>query len=143
MCNVIAGILFIVSALGALGAESIKVSDPWVRAVPHVSSVTAVYMVIENTGDADDKLTGARTDASKYSDIHTTIIDKDNVATMVKVDSLLLQSGEVLKLNPGGSHIMLRGLNRPLKAGEKIEIYLLFEKSGAIRVEAEVREDSL
>lgn len=143
MSNVIAGILFIVSALGAFGAESIKVSDAWVRAVPPVSSVTAVYMVIENTGDADDKLISVGTSASKYSDIHTTTIDEDNVASMLKVDSLPIPSGEILELKPGGSHIMLRGLNRPVKAGDKIEIDLLFENSGPIRVEAEVREDSL
>lgn len=139
MSNVITGILFIVSALGALGAESIKVSDPWVRAVPPVSSVTAVYMIIQNTGDADDKLTGVRTDASKYSDIHTTSIDEYNVASMLKVDSLPLPSGEILELKPGGSHIMLRELYSPVKLGDKVEIDLLFEKSGTIRIEAEVR----
>lgn len=143
MRNVIVGILFVVSALEALGAESIKVSDPWVRAVPHVSSVTAVYMVIENTGDKDDKLTGVNTAASKYSEIHTTSIDKHNVASMLKVDSLPVPSGGILELKPGGSHIMLRELHSPVKAGEKIEIDLLFEKSGTIRIEAEVREDSL
>ena len=139
MSNVVAGILFIISALGALGAESIKVSDPWVRAVPPVSSVTAVYMVIENTGDADDKLTGVKTAASKYSDIHTTSIDQYNVASMLKVEYLPLPSGEIVELKPGGSHIMLSELYSPVKAGEKVEIDLVFEKSGTIRVEAEVR----
>jgi len=139
MCKVIAGILFIISALGASGVESIKVSDPWVRAVPPVSSVTAVYMVIENTGDEDDKLTGVKTAASKYSDIHTTTIDEHNVASMLKVEYLPLPSGEIMELKPGGSHIMLRDLYDSVKAGEKVEIDLVFEKSGTIRIEAEVR----
>jgi len=94
MCNAVAGLLFIVLALGALGAEPIKVVNPWVRAVPPVSSVTAVYMVIENTGDIDDKLIGVRTTTSKYSDIHTTTIDQHNVASMVKVNYLPLPSGK-------------------------------------------------
>lgn len=143
MSNLIAGILFIVSALGTFGAESIKVSAPWVRAVPPVSSVTAVYMVIENTGDADDKLTGVRTSASKFSEIHTTSIDEDNVASMIKVEFLTLPSGKIVELKPGGSHIMLRELTSPLKSGEVVEIDLLFEKSGTIRIEAEVKEDSI
>ena len=58
---------------------------------------------------------------------------------MIKVDSLSLLSGDTLELQPGGAHIMLRELHRPLKAGEKVEIDLLFEKSGTVRVEAEVR----
>ena len=139
MCNVVAGLLFLVLALGALGAEPIKVADPWVRAVPPVSSVTAVYMVIENTGDTNDKLIGVRTAASKYSDIHTTTIDQHNVASMLKVEYLPLPSGKIVELIPGGAHIMLRELYRPVKIGEKIEIDLIFEKSGTIRVQAEVR----
>jgi copper(I)-binding protein len=144
MCsNIVAGILFVVSALGAFGAESIIISDPWVRAVPSVSSVTAVYMVIENRGDEDDKLIGVDTSASEYSEIHSTIIDENNVASMLKVHSQPIPSGESLELKPGGSHIMLRELNNPLKVGEQVEIDLLFEKSGTITIQAEVREDSL
>ena len=142
MTYVITGILFIVSALGALGAESIKVYTPWVRAVPSVSSVTAVYMVIENTGDVDDKLTDVKTTASKYSDIHTTRIDQYNVASMLKVEYLPLPSGEIVELKPGGYHIMLRELYSPVKVGEKVIIDLVFDKSGTISIEAEVREDS-
>jgi copper(I)-binding protein len=114
---VTAALLLILSASTVLGADSIVINDPWVREVPPVSSVSAVYMVIDNTGDEDDKLTG----------------------TMIKVDYLTLPSGEQTELKPGGSHIMLRELKSPLKAGDKVLVELIFEKSGTKIIEAEVR----
>ncbi|MCK4899380.1 MAG: copper chaperone PCu(A)C, partial [Anaerolineales bacterium] len=44
-----------------------------------------------------------------------------------------------VELKPGGLHIMLIGLSRDLKAGDQVSLSLGFEKSGEIKVEAEVR----
>jgi copper(I)-binding protein len=136
---VTAALLLILSASTVLGADSIVINDPWVREVPPVSSVSAVYMVIDNTGDEDDKLTGVRSKASRHAELHTTKIDDNNIATMIKVDYLTLPSGEQTELKPGGSHIMLRELKSPLKAGDKVLVELIFEKSGTKIIEAEVR----
>ena len=136
---VTAAFLLIIFATTLHGADSIVIKNPWVREVPPVSSVTAVYMLIENKGDEDDKLTGVSSSASRYSDIHTTRIDENNIATMEIVDYLVIHSGETVELKPGGSHIMLRDLKRPLKAGDKVLVELTFEKSGKRIIEAEVK----
>lgn len=141
MRKFVAIVSFIIFPLSALGGELIKISDPWVREVPPVSTVTALYMVIENTGDKDDKLIGVKSEASKSAEIHTTSIDDNYVATMEKVDALFIPAGKRLELKPGGSHIMLRELKKPLKTGDKVEIDLIFEKSGVVRVVADVRGD--
>lgn len=134
-----AALLLILSASTVLGTDSIVIHDPWVREVPPVSSVTAVYMMIENTGDEDDKLTGVSSNASRYSEIHTTRVDENNIATMEMVDYLTIPSGDTTELIPGGSHIMLRELKSPLKAGDKVLVELSFEKSGTKTIQAEVR----
>jgi hypothetical protein len=42
-------------------------------------------------------------------------------------------------LAPGGLHVMLIGLTRPLAAGERVPLTLRFERAGAVTVEAEVQ----
>jgi periplasmic copper chaperone A len=141
MRKLLAIVLFIILYFPALGGGLIKITDSWVREVPPVSSVTAVYMVIENAGDTDDKLVDVKSEASKSAEVHSTKVDENYVATMEKIDALPIASGERLELKPGGSHIMLRGLKKPLKVGDKVDLDLIFEKSGVIRVEADVKND--
>ena len=43
------------------------------------------------------------------------------------------------ELKPGGSHLMLVDLKRPLKEGDKVPVVLRFEKSGEVKVDFEVR----
>lgn len=45
-----------------------------------------------------------------------------------------------VELKPGGYHVMLIGVKRDLKVGDKFSLELQFEKSGAITVEAEVKQ---
>ena len=63
----------------------------------------------------------------------------DNM-TMREVDSIELPAGKMVELKPGGYHIMLIDLVKPLKVGDKIKITLEFEKAGTKTVTAEVKE---
>ena len=50
--------------------------------------------------------------------------------TMRPVESIELPAGKTVKLEPGGYHIMLLDLVKPLEVGEKIELTLTFDKAG-------------
>jgi copper(I)-binding protein len=41
-------------------------------------------------------------------------------------------------LRPGGDHIMLAGLTRPLTAGQKIPATLVFRRAGRVKIEISV-----
>ena len=41
-------------------------------------------------------------------------------------------------MKPGGYHIMLMGLDAPLKEGDEIELTLTFEKAGDVKVKVPV-----
>ena len=129
----------IIIPVASFGSPRIEIKEPWVREVPPVSTVTAVYMVIENKGNDDDRLIDVSTEAASQAEIHTTLIDERGIAKMQKFESMDIPSGKGVELMPGGSHIMLIGLKKPLKAGDKIELNLKFEKSGIIKVKAEVK----
>ena len=135
----ISSVLLILTTTIAHSADVLNISDPWIREVPPVSTVSAVYLRIENTGEEDDRLTGVSSNASRFTEIHKTRIDENNIATMEMVDYLTIPAGKTTELKPGGSHIMLRELINPLKKGDIVLINLIFEKAGTKSVEARVR----
>lgn len=59
---------------------------------------------------------------------------------MQKVESVAIPAGKTTKLEPGGYHVMLMKLAKPLKAGETIAVTLTFEKAGKKEVKATVKE---
>jgi copper(I)-binding protein len=50
--------------------------------------------------------------------------------------------GESVELRPGGDHLMLLDLVRPLEAGDRFEVVLEFEAGGSRAVAASVRNPS-
>ena len=52
---------------------------------------------------------------------------------MGPVDSLALPAGKIVELKPGGYHIMLMQLKRPLKEGESVAISLVVENADRTR----------
>ena len=57
---------------------------------------------------------------------------------MEHVDGIDIPAHGTLLMKPGGYHIMLMGLTQPLKEGEEIELTLIFEKAGEVKVTAKV-----
>ncbi len=62
--------------------------------------------------------------------------------TMRPVDRIDLPAGESVSLEPGGYHVMLLDLAKPLEAGETIEVTLTFEQAGEQTVQVPVRDDA-
>lgn len=62
------------------------------------------------------------------------------------VASLALPAGRPISLGPAGTHIVLRGLVRTLKLGDRVPLTLVFETAAGARqeigVDAEVRNES-
>lgn len=114
----------------AAAEPHITVSEPAVGAVPGDSA--AVYLRLENSG-ADDALTGATCDCDGTISLHVTE-DMNGVSIMSGADQLAVPSGDTLELDPGGSHLMMEGIDKQLTAGENVELTLHFEHSNDISV---------
>lgn len=132
----------LIAALGAAPslADALKVEAPWARATPPGAPAGGVFMNL--TADADMKLVGAESAASKVVELHTMKME-NNVMVMRPVSEIALPKGKTVELKPGGLHVMLIGLKAPLKAGDKAALTLrLRDSKGAeqkIAVQAEVR----
>lgn len=120
--------------------SDLEIVHPWAKASLKGVPNSAVYMAITNTGNANDRLVAVSTEVSESAELHTMSMD-DGVMRMRRMkDGLALPAGETVVLEPGGKHIMLIGLSRQLKAGERFDLSLTFEKAGEHTIEVRVPE---
>lgn len=71
-------------------------------------------------------------------ELHRTVMEGE-IMKMEPVPHLVVPAGGKVELKPLGLHLMLRELRGELMAGQKIELIFQFEKSGEVKVEAEVK----
>lgn len=142
--NRIPGIASALVALCLLGSMAmaragVEVSGAWARATMPGQKVAGVYMQLRSDGPA--RLVGVKTDAASSAEVHQ-MSHEGGVMRMRRLESLELPAGKTVKLEPGGYHVMLLDIVRPLKAGERIAVTLVVDRAGKrleIPVEAEVR----
>lgn len=133
-------VLFFASLTAAFAAESgvIQIETPWARESPPAMENGAAYMTLVNTGKEADRLISASGDVAKTIELHTHL-HENNVMVMRKVDAIEITPGKPTQLQPGGLHIMLIGLKKPLVAGQTFPLTLKFEKAGEATTQVIVR----
>ncbi|WP_448566785.1 copper chaperone PCu(A)C [Thermus sp.] len=113
----------------------VAVEPGWVRLVPPVVPDTAAYLTLANRGKTPLRLVGAETPVAKRVSLHRDYQEHRGghaVLGMRPLPYVEIPPGGRVAFRPGGYHLMLEGLKRPLKAGEKVELTLLFQ--GGLRV---------
>lgn len=128
--------LFVAS--GAMAGD-LTVTSAWARATPPGAAMGVIYFRIDNGSTKSDRLLKLRTSVATGAGIHRTEI-VEGIARMREVAVLHVASGEKVEFAPGGLHVMLMGLKKPLVAGQKFELELLFEVAGPRRVMVSIRE---
>jgi len=116
----------------------VSVEKPWSRATPPGAKVGAGFMQLRNAGAAD-RVVGASTPVAGRVEMHVTLREGD-VMKMREVKSFEVPAGGSFELKPGGAHLMLMDLKRPLKKGEKVPLTLKLEKGGELKAELTVEE---
>ena len=110
-------------------AGEIAISGAWIRAgLPN--RPTAGYLMLKNTGAADDRLLEARSPAFKTIELHESKME-DGVMKMAPITAVEIAAGGMAMLEPGGKHLMMFG-GKDLSEGTKIEVTLVFEKAGEV-----------
>jgi len=82
------------------------------------------------------------TDTTMGHDDHATGTTGGSIAPVMemrKVSKIDLPEEKTVRLEPGGYHVMVFGVKKPLKAGQKVRIELRFRHAGTTTVTAEVR----
>jgi len=63
---------------------------------------------------------------------------ENGVMRMRGVDALPLPAGKTVKLEPAGYHLMLMGLQHPLRPGDNVSIKLTVDRPGGQRTQITV-----
>lgn len=122
------------------GATDVRVEDAWARAVPATSGVGAAFLTVVNDGDEADALVSAEADpaVAERVELHRSQ-SSGGTMTMSPVAKIPVPARRRSRLEPGGYHLMLKGLRHDLAAGQQISLTLHFERAGPITVSAPVR----
>jgi len=122
--------------LAARAQGAITVDAPWTRAAGQ-GGQGAGFVTIRNAGAAD-RLLSASTPAAGRTELHTMLRDGD-IMRMRQVEAIAVPANGAVTLAPGGLHIMLIGLTRPLAVGESVPLTLVFERAGTVTLNLAVQ----
>ncbi|KAF1047713.1 MAG: hypothetical protein GAK35_00528 [Herbaspirillum frisingense] len=119
----------------------LEIGHPYARSTVPGQPAGGAYFSIENKGSAPDRLVALSSPVAKTTEIHTMAME-GNLMKMREVDGgLEVKPGQKIAMQPGnGYHIMLMGLSKPLKAGDKVPLTLTFEKAGKVDVTVNVED---
>lgn len=128
-----------------LGACSGTIRAPEVRFVDAFATTgaeaAAAYLVLDNTGGEDElvavELRGTDAGLARTVSMHTTT-DRDGISVMERADTIEVRADGRTELAPGGTHLMLEGLRRPIEPGQRLQIRLLLARGGPLDAEVEV-----
>ncbi len=120
-------------------STSITVEQPWSRATPNGAKTGAVYLTIDNKSGTADQLTGASSDVADKVQIHQMKVENGVMKMREIPGGLSVPANGSVTLKPGGYHVMLIGLKKPLAVGEKFPLTLKFAKAGTISVTVPVQ----
>lgn len=145
---VVVGVV-VLAACGGVGAPAgpkIKVENVWARpsrmgmGAMQGKTTSAAYMTIVNEGREADRLVGVMSDVAQSVELHQTVKEGDVMRMQPVEGGIEIPAGGKVELKPGGYHVMLIGLNRELKPGDRFSLVLEFEKSGRQTIQVEVKE---
>ncbi len=104
--------------------DSIEIKNQWVRANNDGQDVSAAYMTI--VSNEDTSLIKIDSDVADVIEIHSMSME-NGVMKMRMLDTLDLIAGKPTELSPGGFHLMLFDLKKPLAAGKEAHFTLHFK----------------
>ena len=122
----------------------IQVDHAWAPAMTGAKLTnSAAYMRLTDRGTEPDELISASSPIAGKVELHVFNVE-NGVYGMHRVSSIRVSPGAAATvLQPGGAHVMLEGLKRPLKPGETFPLSLTFKKAGELNVEVQVESQQM
>jgi len=113
----------------------LSIDRPWARPTLGQVPNSAGYMTIRNDGAEADRLLEAESPVAAEVEVHESRVENGTVQMRPLEGGLELPPGQTVTLEPGGYHLMITGLKRPLRPGDHVPVDLLFEHGGTLQIE--------
>ena len=143
-------------------SEAITVTNAWARQSPSAATAGAAYFDVSSRNADALVSVSVSTTVAKMAQLHEMVpapaaaaadtvpaggMTETSVAggmpdemVMRHVEKIDLPAGSTVSLKPGGYHVMLMGLTKPLVIGSTIELTLTFGSGATLAVKVPVRE---
>lgn len=101
--------------------EGLVLEAGWVRAMPPGKGMTAAYGALTNWQSDTVIVRSFASDQFADVSLHRTIVE-DGISRMRAVESLSLEPGQTVLLEPGGLHLMLMGPSGSFSPGDRVSL---------------------
>ncbi|MFB9992797.1 copper chaperone PCu(A)C [Deinococcus oregonensis] len=128
------------SSSSSAAALPLTAQNATIVAVPPGITETSVFMTLRNTGSRPVVLSGVTSSVAAHSMLMVTRRDAQGRTGMSETRTLTVPAGRTLTLGATGDHLMLMGLRRPLKVGERLPLTLRASDGRSLKVVAVVRK---
>jgi copper(I)-binding protein len=129
---------------GGSGASADRPDDGALRVVdvtidrPATPGTAVVRLSVRNGLGSADALVGVSSPVATSAELHRTDVDAAGRSSMVAVASVPIAARATVTFQPGGLHVMLRGIARELAVGDEVPITFTFREAGRRTATAEV-----
>lgn len=121
----------------AKDVEPLKIENACVIEPPPGSPNAAAFMTLTNETSHTLTIIAVDTPVAKKAELHKTL-KVGEIREMRHVKKLALAPGESLKLSHDGYHLMLIGLKKRLKRGEKVKLVFSLKDGSSVSIDASV-----
>jgi copper(I)-binding protein len=147
------GIIVACALVGGCGSDQREfgADRAWARSTPASATNGVVYL--EVTSDVDDSLVRVDVplDVASRAELHTSdaasggghdhgAVD-DGTVTMEQVEEVPIAADTTVEFIPGGNHIMLVDISRPLVVGDTFAVTLQFASGRTLEVPVDVADN--
>lgn len=128
-------LLLIVSSYSSFATETtteqnrVKITDAWVRPMQAGQSVGVAYLTLSSAQNVT--LLCVSSSVADSVEIHNMWMEK-GVMKMRLQDNLPIPAGKPVRLAPGGLHLMLFDLKKPLTLGSSVDFNLHFQTKNKV-----------
>ncbi len=121
------------------GMETVKLGDlelsgGFTKAMLPGQPVGGGFVVIKNSGSADDVLVAAESDVADRVELHEMVMENDVMKMRPLKDGIPVPAGGTVELKPGGLHMMFMGVKEPFVEGGTVKVKLTFKNAGSADV---------
>lgn len=116
------------------GLKGITVSNPYLVVFGKNAKSGAGYFVVSNKNSDPVVLNKVTAEFGKAM-LHKTDVDKKGVAKMKHLESVEVPGNGLLKLEPGGTHIMFMNISIEFDKSRKYPVTLVFEEEGSLDID--------
>ena len=129
-------------SVGGKQISTFEVTDVWARATFAMAQTGAIYLTLNNQTSAEISLLSASvsSDLADEVQLHDMAMNDGMMQMQEMVDGVNVSAGETLDFQPGGKHIMLLGLKKPLNDGDSFELTLRFKNRDELTLWVNVKD---